>query len=142
MLEPIAWLILAAGTVTIVVARASKSRYRLQESWKEVPGVVASSEVKRTDELYVPEVCYTYSVSEEEFVGDTVRSGLICHNWSGPAEKICARYAAGTPVSVYVNPSNPANAVLERGGDRGFGPVLYAVATLLILVASAMLASA
>ena len=141
MRELIWWLVLSVGVVTVIVATLGRSRFKVQEGWIETRGVVTASGVTLRDELFAPEIRYSYAVSGQDFVGETVRSGLVCYNWRGPAEKICKRYAVGTPVRVYVDPKDPTNAVLERGGDRVFTPLLYGVAALLIVVAGLLLTS-
>lgn len=135
------WIALAGGVITLAIAITSKWSHKRQSQWICVPGIVSTSEVTFDGELYDPTVTYSYTVSGRQFIGRVVRSGLVCFNWRGPAERICKRYAPGMKVQVYVDQNNPSSAVLEPGGDRAFQPLLFAAAAILSLVGLLVLAA-
>ena len=134
LLQGFGWAALAGGMITLAIGVTFKQRAKQQSRWISVPGLVATSEVKFDGELFTPLVTYSYTVSGQQFTGDVVRSGLVCFNWRGPAERMCERYAAGTTVRVYVDESDPSAAVLEPGGDRAFRPFMFAVAAVLFVI--------
>ena len=81
-----------------------------------VISVRASTGVARYRErvLWVPELLYEYGVGERVCRGD--RIGLAAPSGStepGAAEAVVARYPVGSAVTVYVDPADPANAVLD-----------------------------
>jgi hypothetical protein len=45
---------------------------------------------------------------------------------AGRAQSIVSRYPDGAPVTVYHNPADPSDAVLERGGTAGI-QILYVI---------------
>jgi hypothetical protein len=60
----------------------------------------------------------------------------------GRAQSIVDRYPDGATVTVYYNPADPSDAVLERGNTPGIGVLyiiggIFAVAGLLFLFGSA-----
>jgi hypothetical protein len=76
-----------------------------------------------------PVVKYTYSVGNRDY-----QSSRITFGQSKDAYKTVARYPKGKSVQVYYDPENPAQAVLEPGGDKtmsivfiGLGAVLLAM---------------
>lgn len=68
-----------------------------------------------------------------------MRTGLVTYNWQGPANRLCEKYPVGARVPVFVSISDPAVAVLERGGDSAFLPVILIVAVFFALVGLALL---
>jgi Protein of unknown function (DUF3592) len=140
MSSTVAWSILFAAVVSIGIAFTIKSRFRKQFHWLETPGVITQSEVKFDTDEYLPVISYEYTFQSRCFTGDTVRSGNLTYNWSGPAKRLCARYPQGSRVSVRVNPNNPSQSVLEPGGHAGFVPFVLVLATFMIIVASLVLA--
>jgi hypothetical protein len=99
---------------------------RLKEArtqrWIPVEGTIVAS---RIDKKYVGKGGYEFvPVVEYKFPyeGQVIRSAhrRISNYASGrheEADAILARYPAGSTVSVFVNPKNPADSVLERGSS-------------------------
>ena len=85
-------------------------------------------------------VRYEYTFQSKAFVGEGVRSANIVYNWSGPAERMCARYPQGAAVAVFLDSSDPSRAVLEPGGSPGFGRLVIVVAAVMMVFALLMLA--
>lgn len=90
--------------------------------WPEVPGVVESSEVHLEQHSggisYRPVVVYRYRVD-----GVWYRSSRYDYNVSvanrsqAEAQEIVDRYPAGTEVTVYHDPNDPGDAVLNPGAE-------------------------
>ncbi len=59
-----------------------------------------------------PEVIYEYRVGGRRYRGERLSIGETAGNFG--VEETLARYPAGATVTVYYNPANPAEAVLER----------------------------
>jgi hypothetical protein len=103
--------------------------------WTPVSCEILSSGVEqRSDEdgsTYRVAVTYRYHVDDRPLIGD--RYKFVPGSSSGRARKLAVveRLPVGTRTTCYVNPSNPADAVVERGptGDLWFGviPLTFAI---------------
>lgn len=80
---------------------------------------VSTDDEGGTSRSYAPRVVYTYSFIGQQYTSDQV---VIGSSWKYPtrarAEAKLA-YRSGQQVTVYYNPDNPAQAVLEPGATRG-----------------------
>lgn len=108
------------------MAKASRSR-----RWPSVPGTVLSSTVSSRmappssqDEdsppevpqrLYRPEVRYTYSVGGREFTGSALGLDEVEISDEPLVREQAARYPPDAAVTVYYDPADPSQAVLEPG---------------------------
>ena len=101
----------------IAVAAATKlAEVKRAASWKKASGRVIRSELttgKRFDrQVQLPLVEYEYSVGFHKFVGKRVSFAEVT---AGPdARAAIARYPAGTAVTVFYDPANPSESVIER----------------------------
>lgn len=117
---------------------------RASRSWPTVPGRITTSAVieeliedRRDDDKtsidrkkihrYQIDLRYAYRVNERDYVGINPNWG-----WTGIyglrelADKAAARFPTGQAVTVYYDPENPANAVLEPDGRQGsFAPLVF-----------------
>ncbi len=98
--------------------------------------------VERTS--YFPKVRYEYSVLGKAYTGERIAFGAAKgHSAPADAEKVLARYPVGATVTVYYNPRDPAEAVLEREMRGGafllFVGLAFALSTACLLL-SALLA--
>jgi hypothetical protein len=94
-------------------------RARKQLEWEAVPGTVCTARIVG-GEFYEAQIEYTYTFRGRAFRGTKVRSLTVLTNWRGPAQRVVEKYPPGSTVTVFVNPENPWDAVLERGGDPKF----------------------
>jgi hypothetical protein len=88
--------------------------------WSKVAGTIVSSRVDVTqtgygDKTFAPVVEYEYRFNEQAFKSSRRRLRHFSSGQSVDAEAICARYPAGSSVTVFVNPSRPEKSVLEYG---------------------------
>jgi hypothetical protein len=73
-------------------------------------------------------VQYSYEVKGERYEGNRITPGL---QWGGTgAEKVIDRYPVGARVTVYYDPKNPSEALLERNPP---GYVLWLWVALIVL---------
>jgi hypothetical protein len=126
------YLILAAIPGVILFAVAYKLvEVRRARSWPSTPGRVVAS---GTEALPVPSggprstdtelrnfarVEYVYTVGGREYRCDRVSIGENTGNFEVP--ETSARYPVGKAVTVYYDPANPEQAVLERELPSGVG---------------------
>lgn len=131
----------------ILVAAAYKYlQVRAASSWPSTPGrvVVSNSEVrdvkvidntradlKRIEQRNFADIVYEYTVSGQKLRNNRVNIGENRGNFE-VAETI-ARYPVGTEVTVFYNPRQPRDAVLERELPKGIGGCL-AIAGIIVLV--------
>ena len=84
--------------------------------WRPVDGVVLSSSVTTGSEndVYCLNVRYEYNVDGTTYQGDKVSfsSEKNCNSWSKNADQ---DYPKGEEITVYYNPDNPSEAVLNNG---------------------------
>ncbi len=140
MIIGVACLLLAVATLVIGVVVTSLAKR--QTNWIKTTGRVVSSEAALDGEEYAPFIRYEYRWEPGSYVGTKVRSGLVRYNWRGPADRLCSRYPAGAQVSVFVNPEDPSDSVLEPGGDSALVPLLICVGGIFALVGFGFLTSA
>jgi len=110
------------GGIGYYIYRRSKQASQIRaasQSWLQTTGVVVTSrvEVSGGDHTSVlPRIIYQYSVGAQNYQSDQFRAGdnVFRVTGSGDAYNIVDRYPVGTQVVVFYNPSNPAEAALER----------------------------
>lgn len=100
-------------------------------NWPTVPGIIMSSKVVKTDRLetntlpnrkgmvsrivYLPTVAYNYTVEGRKYHSNKVFLWMDAEDFHKPknAKKIVDRYPVGKEVTVYYNPENIGEAILE-----------------------------
>jgi hypothetical protein len=95
-------------------------RMQAARSWDKVEGVITVSRVDRpathaSDDRNDarPIIRYTYQAAGQELESDKVLVGGIVITTGVLAAKLAGRYPVGAHVDVYVDPKNPAEALLE-----------------------------
>jgi uncharacterized protein DUF3592 len=108
-------LILIVGSVLIRVPQSIASIY-----WPTTEGIIISSHVTEEccnsyTEGWYPQISYRYSVNQQEYTSNRIELVYVAIQWGGSIQSIVEKYPVGQKVSVYFNPNNPAEAVLEPG---------------------------
>jgi hypothetical protein len=115
-------LVVIGALVVVLVRRGKQSSAARQEAqtWPSTTGTVLMStiQVRRTgrSRSEIPVVVYQYQANGQMYQGNTIRAGdqFGTIRVMGQAQATVARYPAGSTVTVYYNPANPAQAALER----------------------------
>jgi Protein of unknown function (DUF3592) len=129
-------------TVIIVAVVVKLVEVRKASRWPATTGTITASTVQATkkkpdDPTYdfsdtevsnQPLVQYEYTVGNRKLRGSRITIGDKISGYE--LESTLARYPAGATVTVYYDPANPQNAVLERDLPRG---VFAGVGCLLLL---------
>jgi hypothetical protein len=114
-------VLLAVGTAVVawsvweLVQAISSSR------WLQTEGVILVSDLQRTRDAeggysYRPEISYRYQVGGSEFVASRYKFGAgMSLSWSGPAARATQKFPIGSRVTVFYDPADPQEAVLESG---------------------------
>ncbi len=145
------------GAIFVAVGIGGYRDGQATESWPTTNGRVISADVqesietrrdmndrRRTEYTYRASVQYEYTVGERTYLGHRIKAD----DYSGGADRayrIVNRYLAGSDVTVFYNPDDPGQAVLETGADTMgvylFGGVgaLFTVIGLASLAAAAVL---
>jgi hypothetical protein len=127
-------MLILFGVIGALSGAIAWSLARKQLEWEPVEGSVCVSDVQFNSDFYQPRIEYTYSYRGRAFRGQKVRSFSLMVNWRGPAQRDVARYPLGSTVTVFVNPANPWDPVLERGGDRRFLVFILSVSAILLMM--------
>lgn len=126
-------------------------RARASSEWPAARGQIESSAVDvekererdsdgnvHYDTKYVPRIVYRYQVEGTDYYGEQLSYGSTSSGNASWAYRIRDQYPPGTEVSVYYDPGNPQEAVLQPGAKwttyivLGIG-VLFALTGGLIL---------
>lgn len=117
-------LFLGLGIFLIYRNQQSKKKAQLSQNWPVTKGQITDSHVNRsvdtdsegsTSTTYAASVAYTYDVGGQVYNGRNIAFGFNpSYSNQSKAQATVARYPAGSAVSVYYDPNNPADAVLER----------------------------
>jgi len=142
----ILWPVLMLGVI-VVAAVYKYIEVNNARSWRSAPGVVVKSgvearkvkamdNVRRTDGGGTETRNFANVTYEYELFGKTLRNNRVSIGEDAgnfDVEETLARYPVGTKVTVYYNPKNPKQAVLEREAPRGmWGCITGGVVVLLV----------
>ena len=129
------FFLVVGGTIFCVLTLRPGLMMLSARSWPGVPCEIVSSSVKahpgNKGTTYSVEVLYRYTVGEREFLAD--RYDFVGGSSSGSAGKstIVTRLPSGTRAVCFVNPSDPTDAVLDRGFQSmmwfGLLPLIFVV---------------
>jgi hypothetical protein len=121
-LQSIAALWAAMALLGFVMGASGFLRSLSQTDWPSVPGVVIVSEVvsviipspaSRREEAV--QIVYEYQVEDTAYNSDQVNLNPVpIQAGSDEGQRLLATYPVGTAVTVYHDPADPAEAVLER----------------------------
>jgi hypothetical protein len=136
MLILFACLFLTIGAVTLVWGISSSQTAIASAGWPTAPGTVTASWVetyistssatstvsgeRTTSTFYKPVIQYSYSAGGRKITGSQVSFGEYSSTDSQHAEEVTGQYPPGRAVTVFYDPKDRAQAVLEPG----FGSML------------------
>ena len=133
---PVAVVVLILGTIV----RRSSSQVNASKSWDSTVGKVLMSqiEMRRVTGSHgahnspYPVVVYEYEVMGRRFQGTRISFGTEVGG-SLAAPRTLQKYPAGSTVTVYYNPQNPAEAVLEQSSRSG-GILKFVIFVIIAMV--------
>ena len=120
------FILLFAGVGGFLIYKSFRDRKKAEtsQSWPSTPGQITEARVARSrrtdsegdaDYSYAPAIQYTYQVGGQEYSGNNITFGFRqSFSSQAKAEAALARFPTGGQVTVYYDPSNPGEAVLER----------------------------
>ena len=97
---------------------STQNRENAAQTWPTVTGKITASKVKRQHDsengpVDYPHVSYTYEVNGKTHRSSNIMAGGELGGMN--VESTLARYPQGSQVTVYYDPQNPKDAVLEPG---------------------------
>jgi hypothetical protein len=138
------WVSLIFGVIglgLLVLAIVQMSKAKKASAWPTVPGTVLSSGLEEhrshdsdggTSVNYEPRVQYQYAIMGSPFTGYRLSFGNASYSYNIAARKIAA-YPQGAQVTVYYNPDDPSDSVLEPKAAGGV--VLIVIGVIFVVLA-------
>jgi len=130
------------GGVMLFKYFQDRKKAEASQSWSSASGRITESYVRRADSVdsegysqthYYPEVRYEYDLLGATFTGDKIAfGGNTGYGSPKKAQETSIKYPVGAGVTVYYDPNNREDAVLER---RVGGKVFLIVGIVFSLVA-------
>jgi hypothetical protein len=113
------------GLALFLVGIRTYQKSNQASNWMTTTGRITTSAVTNTmgsDRKYYARIEYEYSVLGTTYVSNKInfsqRMG-IDDTAMGTAEEKVKKFRAGSAVTVYYDPQDPRQAVIEKGGDSG-----------------------
>lgn len=139
-------ILLLAGSAVLVITYLLQTEATASQSWPSTDGEVVASFVEEyrdsEQELsYKPRVQYIYTVGGQLYKSQKVKIGLEqSYGFYNNANKELADYPLNATVTVYYDPAEPTNAVLDRSSSPWY--IGYAIGAVLMLMSMRMLITA
>jgi hypothetical protein len=132
------------GAYLVYLGIKNMRKAQASQSWPSTSGQVTGVDVgesRSTDSdghhhtSYYPIVRYTYVVNGQSFSGDKLAFGpRTASGRYAKAQAVASRYAVGAPVTVYYNPENPEDAVLQKRAAGTMATLIIGIAFLAVTV--------
>ena len=133
------WIIVLVGAALMWKGARIQLKAQRAKSWPSVLGKVLESSMRavldnrgRTYQAYI---LYEYAVGGVTHRSDVWRLGVGSSSFTKASTRAVERYPAGTAVTVFFDPDNPADAILEPGKASWFlfvAGMLFAAAGVLL----------
>jgi hypothetical protein len=113
---------LCFGLAALILFLAARRRGRQAQGWPTVAGRVVKSEVEEFRDRtggssslsYRAAVEFAYQVRGRDYRSNQIKLGVAVSGTKAAAEKVTAKYPAGSAVTVHYDPDNPGTAALEN----------------------------
>ena len=134
------------GIYLIYLSRKNSAQAQGSQHWLSTVATITRSEVGQSSSSdhdgprtnYHPVVEYTYPVGGQVYAGKRIAFGPVkASARSASAQAALAKYPLGGTVTVYYDPNNPAEAVLEK---QAIGTTTMLVLGIVFLVVTVCLA--
>jgi hypothetical protein len=141
-------LFVGGGVIMISLGRRNQKKADASQNWPSVNGTVQDVKAVKNyhssadDELDVdtfsPKVRYSYTVGATEYSSERIAFGYgKTFNSESAALASIQKYSQGSLVTVYYNPENPDEAVLERKNERQIWGVVGGILLIVLGLCSA-----
>jgi hypothetical protein len=115
--------VLVIGGIGFMLYRRNQQSMAYRQStqtWLNTTGTILMSSVQSShsgnSHSTYPVVVYSYAVNGQSYQSQRIRAGdqFLTVRMAGQAQATVARYPIGKSVTIYYDPANPAESVLER----------------------------
>jgi hypothetical protein len=123
-------------------------KLRASRNWLMAAGIVrevliefqAATQSGDSDDSdsYTPVVKYGFGVAGKPYIGTRIRFDAKAYQSDAAARKSVAGFRPGLPVTVFYNPANPADCVLERKNSSGWVFLILGAFIVLLALAAAL----
>jgi len=117
-------------------------KLRASQNWLRASGMVQEVLVEHQratgeddSDSYEPVVKYGFGIGGRPYIGQRIRFDSKTYPSPAAARASVAGFQPGLPVTVYYNPANPSDCVLERKNSSGY--VFLVLGALMVLLALA-----
>lgn len=133
-------LAFAAGSVFMILSYfKNKKKAAASLSWSTAPGTILESSVREASgsdfdgpATYTVKLSYSYQVMGQTYQGKNIHIGARSTVPHSKAQATASQYPAGSAVTVYYDPANPADAVLERAAPANTVVLILGIIFLFI----------
>ncbi len=101
------------GVAACVYGALQWQAYHRRQAWLTTQGKIIRSQLVGEGEDATADIEYEYSVAGVRYTS----RNLVPENTGYVPSTMVERYIAGKPVTVYYNPDNPKQTLLERGNN-------------------------
>lgn len=132
----------AAGLIAIAIHMHFAAS--TAQGWSSTTGIVVASYIRRTGAgnageagdttTYSPVVKYEYRVGSDPYAGSRIGFGDLFYNWLSSESRV-RTFSKGSNVTVYFDPQDPSNAVLDRAYPSVALALLTGIAFLCLIAA-------
>ena len=84
-----------------------------EQRWHQVPGMIVTSEIEFTREIYSAKISYSYRFQGMPCEGSGIAPIQAWSSFRSTAAHFVGKYPVGLEVTVFVDPANPGSTVLE-----------------------------
>lgn len=133
-------LAFAASSVFMILSYfKNKKKAAASLSWSAAPGTILESSVRESGSgeddspvSYYAKVSYSYQVMGQAYRGENIHIGARSAVTRKKAQAAAALYPVGAAVTVYYDPANPTDAILERSAPANNVTLILGIIFLVI----------
>ena len=129
------WLILSCSLVVALFFRLFYLIRAIQSSnWASIEGKIIESSIRRVklrSPKYLPKIIYEYSVEGISYTSNRLSFSEYMR-FHRSCQRVIDRYPTGKSITVYYDPKNPKNSVIQKGRIKS--AILLFVLTMILTV--------
>lgn len=138
-------VVIIIGIAALAFAAVMYNKGRSTYSWLSTQGVITESDTRtqrsptEKSTTIIADVWYKYEVGNVEYTNDRISEAQFGSSNSSHAVREARKYPVGKRVTVYYNPGNPSDSVLEQGIGWTFVGIAGGIGLVLLLIGVTLL---
>ena len=122
-------LLIVLGVTFLLIFINPVIKFLASSNWPQTEGIITSALMKEKESLFLPmyqvAVLFDYRVDGQIHHGTRINYGIAANTYLFErfAQSVVTRYPVGKTVTVFYNPANVEDEIVERSPMGGFGPV-------------------